>query len=162
MPALEILAVLITAIVAAPAIAHAAEFPGKRQLNRADYFTVQRIYYPGFTLLGAAEPLALVITALLALFTPQGGGRLWLILCALIALVATHAIFWVFTQPINKCWLEGQPISNAARRFLRSGAPNTDPASNWTALRDQWEYSHLARAALATLALLFLVLAVVP
>ena len=105
MPALEILAVLITAIVAAPAIPHAAEFPGKRQLNRVDYFTVQRIYYPGFTLLGAAEPLALLITALLAVFTPRGG-MLWLILCALIALVAMHAIFWVFVQPTNKYWLE--------------------------------------------------------
>jgi hypothetical protein len=82
MPALETLTIMIVALVAAPAVAHVFEFPGKRRLNRDDYFIVQRIYYPGFTLIGAAEPVAVIITGLLALLTPVGTRMFWLIVCA--------------------------------------------------------------------------------
>jgi len=162
MPALEILTLMVVALAAAPTIAHVLEFPGKRRLNRDDYFVVQRIYYPGFTLIGATEPVAVIITGLLAALTPVGTRIFWLILCAFVALLAMHVIFWVFTQPVNKYWLEGQPVSAAARHFFRTGSASSAPASDWTTLRDQWEYSHLARAALATLALFLLILAVVP
>lgn len=161
MPALEILALIAVTLAAVPAIAHVFEFPGKRRLNREDYFVVQRIYYPGFTLLGGAEPLAVVIAGLLVLLTPVGGRTFWLIFCAFVALVAMHAIFWIFTQPVNRYWLEGQQVGAAARRFLGAGSVGGAPASDWTALRDQWEYSHLARAALSALALFLLFLALV-
>ena len=111
--------------------------------------------------MGGVEPLAVIVTGLLALLTPGGTRMFWLILCAFVALVAMPVIFWVFTQPVNKYWLEGQPVSAAARHFFRTGSANSAPASDWTALRDQWEYSHLARAALATVGLLLLILAIV-
>ena len=38
-------------------VAHVFEFPGKMRLAKSDYFSVQRIYYPGFTFAGVSEPV---------------------------------------------------------------------------------------------------------
>lgn len=58
--ALQALTILLTAIGMALSLAHALEFPGKRRLDRDAYLKVQAIYYPGFTIGGAFEPLAMI------------------------------------------------------------------------------------------------------
>lgn len=83
-------------------IAHAAEYPGKMRLERNDYYAVQTIYYPGFTLGGASEPLAIAALAVLLAFAPLESADFWLVGLALVATVATQAIFWITTQPVNR------------------------------------------------------------
>ncbi|MGQ0445171.1 MAG: hypothetical protein ACT4O2_08630 [Beijerinckiaceae bacterium] len=53
-------------------LAHALEYPGKFRLPRETYLAVQTIYYPGFTIGGAAEPLAIAALAGLLAMTAVG------------------------------------------------------------------------------------------
>ncbi len=70
-----------------------------------------------------------------------------------------HGIFWIVTQPVNKVWLKAHRLGTAGRSFFASGgAPDGE---DWTALRNRWEYSHVARAVFAMLGLIALVLAAV-
>jgi hypothetical protein len=55
---------MVVAIVI-PSVAHALELPGKRRLTREQYFAVQPIYYPGFTVIGGTEPLSILVLAIL-------------------------------------------------------------------------------------------------
>lgn len=73
---LQVLSILLAAFTMAQMVAHALEFPGKRRLDRDTYLKVQAIYYPGFTIGGAFEPLAAVATFALLLFTRGGLRRL--------------------------------------------------------------------------------------
>jgi hypothetical protein len=160
--AFEILTVLIVACAFAPALAHALELPGKMRLDEAQYRAVQTIYYPGFTIAGAAEPAGIIATFLLVLTTPLGSTPFWLILVALAALTFMQVIFWLVTQPVNRHWLRETQLSGSAKRFF--GTEGHDPADaaepHWKELRDRWERSHLMRAAAAMLALIFLTTAV--
>lgn len=66
-------------------------------------------------------------------------------LVALLSLVGTQVVFWLFTFPVN------QQTSNWST-----------PSENWMALRIQWEYSHATSAVLnfiAVVALIYSVLA---
>jgi hypothetical protein len=156
---LEILSILLTAIAMALSLAHALEFPGKRRLDRDTYFKVQAMYYPGFTVGGAGEPLAIIAVIALLLFMPHGTPAFWLTASASVALVLMHATYWMVTHPTNKVWLQGQRLGSAGSAFFAAGGGS--PQSEWTVLRDRWEYSHVARAVLAMLSLIALVAAVV-
>jgi hypothetical protein len=59
---LKFLTIVIVALPTATAVAHALELPGKLRLDERTYRAVQRMYYPGFTLGGYAEPLAIAAT----------------------------------------------------------------------------------------------------
>jgi hypothetical protein len=61
----------------------------------------------------------------------------WTLLGA-FCLVAAHAAFWVWVAPVNATMA---PLT-----------PETLPA-DWMRLRDQWEYTHAARAILQIVAL---------
>jgi hypothetical protein len=153
---LQIVTLVLVAIVMALSLSHALEYPGKLRLGEKDYRVVQAIYYPGFTFGGASEPAAIVVTFVLLLLTP-GVAAFWLTLAALIALIAIQAVFWLVTQPVNKHWLKGEKLSGTGRAFFGAGG---NVEGDWTALRDRWEYSHIARAALATIAFVLLLVAV--
>ena len=56
---LQVVTLLFVAIAMATMLAHALELPGKLKLSKDEYLATQRIYYPGFTIGGAAEPIAL-------------------------------------------------------------------------------------------------------
>jgi hypothetical protein len=79
-----------------------------------------------------------------------------------VALLAMHACYWLLTHPVNNFWLKDVELEGASAGFFafdplrRAGGDRTD----WTALRDRWEFSHVLRAALAMLALILLVAAV--
>jgi hypothetical protein len=156
--ALQIASVLLVAMAWAFAFAHAGEYPGKMRLDRDTYLAVQSIYYPGFTLGGASEPLSILALAALLAATPFAGAVFWLTALALAAAVATHAIFWSVTQPVNRIWVKDWNLGGAAAKFF---SPDASAASgDWAKLRDRWELSHLARAALMSIAFVALVVAI--
>jgi hypothetical protein len=155
--ALQIAAILLVAIGMGLSLAHALEFPGKTRLGREEYFVVQKIYYPGFTVGGLfGEFGAMIATLALAVATYVQGRDVRLSLAAFIALVGMHAIFWLMTQPVNKIWLKDQKLNRAGSAFFAAGGEVRDSEQDWTRLRDRWEYSHVARAvcAMASLAAL--------
>lgn len=152
-------AAFLSALVLTMTLAHALEMPGKMRLDREQYYAVQTIYYPGFTIGGAAEPLAILATGAALLIGPGSEARVWLIAAALVALVVTHLLFWIVVQPVNRQWLQSTELSGAADRFFRTGQM-TDGASDWTALRSRWEKGHLARTATAVAAFILLLIAI--
>lgn len=156
---LEVLTVVLVAIAMALSLAHALERPGKMRLDRDQYLAVQPIYYPGFTIGGAAEPLGTIALIVLLALTPSGTTRFWLIAGALAALAAMQAIFWTMTQPANRYWLKAQPLGGSAKRFFDIGAAREE-SDDWTAMRDRWERSHVLRAIAAMAAFVMLVVAV--
>jgi hypothetical protein len=156
--ALQVLATMLVALAAALSVAHALEFPGKLRLDKDTYLAVQRIYYPGFTVGGVGEVLGTLLTLLLVLFTPFGSVSFWLTLAALVAMIGVIAIYWLVTHPVNQHWVKGETMNAFASGFFRTGARRQGRAPNWRQLRDVWEYSHVARAVLASASLLALVL----
>lgn len=161
--ALQILTVMLAAVALAPALAHALEFPGKLRLSKEEYLTVQPIYYPGFTIGGFAEIGALIALVLLLVFAPKGGAAYWLTAGAFLFFLVAHGTYWAVTHPVNKVWLKDAETSGAGSRFFSVGAarPETDGPPSWTALRDRWEQSHIARAGLFAAGLLLLTAAAV-
>jgi Domain of unknown function (DUF1772) len=161
---LRVLSVLTVVGATIPSLAHALELPGKMRLTKDQYYSTQRIYYPGFTFAGFAEPVAIIVTAVLLMVMPSGSADFWLTLVALVGLIGMHAAYWLFTHPVNKFWVEGQNLSRVGAGFFSfgsrgSGSVDGRPAS-WTELRNRWEYSHVMRAGLSTVSLVSLLIAV--
>jgi len=163
---IQILTVVLVGIALSPALAHAFEFPGKRRLDREAYVTVQAIYYPGFTLLGASEPGGIIAVIVLLLFTPPESASFWFTAVALIGLLGMQVIYWMLTHPTNKLWLQsaGATLGNLGGEFFAhdpAGRHTSWTIADWRKLRDRWEYSHIARAVLAFISFVSLVVAIV-
>jgi len=154
--ALQALSMMLVVLALVPALAHALELPGKMRLAKNVYFAVQPIYYPGFTIAGMSEPIAIVATGGLLVLTPRASTAFWLTLGALLGMIGMHAIYWLFTHPVNSFWLRGEKLGSAGTGFFSLG-PSSD-AADWRRLRDRWEYSHVARAALGFVSLVALVI----
>lgn len=162
---LPVVTVFLVSVAFGLALAHAFEMSGKMRLNEETYLTVQTIYYPGFTIGGASEPLAMVATLILLLMTPAGTRAFWLTLSAVVTLFAMQLVFWVITQPVNRYWLRSQQLKGLGAKFFSIGAkqqPTQAESVNkdWRVMRDRWEYSHLLRAILAGIALIALLVAI--
>ncbi len=163
----QILAIILVALAMAPALAHAFEFPGKKRLSREAYLAVQAIYYPGFTLLGVGEPAGLIAVIILLVLTPSDSGAFRLTLIALFGLLGMQAVYWALIHPINKYWLQqGNVTPGKLGGVFFSQIPQAEPAAepqrgedNWRTLRNRWEYAHIARAVLASLSFVAIVLA---
>src|SRR5947207_1050762 len=107
----EIVSILLVALAMAPALAHLLEFPGKSRLTKDAYLTVQPIYYPGFTIAGGiGEVGGLISVITILLLTPQSAPAFWLRLMALAAMLGMQVVFWLFTQPVNKFWLQSTSL----------------------------------------------------
>jgi len=156
---LQTVTIILAAIGMALSLAHALEYPGKRRLDRDTYLKVQAIYYPGFTIGGVFEPIAMIATFVLLLFTPFGTVPFWLTAAAFAGLLLAHAIYWVFTHPVNKAWLKDENLEGAAGAFFAAAGKRAE--GDWTALRERWEWSHVARAVLEMVSLTALVVAAV-
>ena len=87
----------LVAVTFGLSLANALELLGKMRLNEETYLAVEAIYYPGFTLAGIAEPLAVVASLVLVLIASRLSAASLLALSAFGALLATHAIFWFVT-----------------------------------------------------------------
>jgi hypothetical protein len=143
---LQVVAILLVSGAMALALAHALEYPGKLRLDQEAYITTQQIYYPGFTFGGLAEGFSLVVLLLLSILTPRGSAVYWLTLGALAAMLCMHAVYWTVTHPVNKFWLKDVELKGAGRGFFAFdplGRVHDSAVPDWTALRDQWEISHI-------------------
>jgi hypothetical protein len=159
LPTLQTVSVVLAAFTMAQMLAHALEFPGKRRLDRETYLKVQTIYYPGFTIGGVFEPLAVIASFALVLFTPFGTASFWLTAAAFAGLCLAHAVYWAITHPVNKIWVKDEKLGKPGGAFFAAGSMTA--SGDWTDLRDRWEWSHVARAALAVASLVALVIATV-
>jgi hypothetical protein len=163
---LQILTVILVAVAMAMALGHALELPGKMRLDKETYYAVQPVYYPGFTIGGGiGEFGGMISTIILLFFTPSGSAEFWLTFSALLGLIAMQAVYWIFTHPVNKFWVEGENLDRFSSGFFSFGAnssrlENETVSPDWTKLRDRWEYSHVARAVLGLISLTALVIAV--
>lgn len=162
---LQVVTVFLAAVTMAMALAHALELPGKMRLNKEAYMAVQTIYYPGFTIVGFSELLAIIATLILLLLTPRNHAAFWWTFTGLIALVAMHGAYWIFTHPVNKFWMKDQQVSKAGAGFFSSdpmkrGQATERGVDDWKVFRNRWEYSHVLRATLTVIALIALIVAV--
>jgi hypothetical protein len=162
---LQALSSVFVAVAMAPALAHAFEFPGKRRLGREAYITVQGIYYPGFTLLGSAEPVSLVLVLLTMIMLPTGTAAFWLTAAALLALVGMQVVYWLIVHPTNSYWLRNASVSlSAAGGHFFGFDPGSrhlnDGEAPWTKVRDRWEYSHVVRSGFALLSFILVLLSI--
>lgn len=157
---LQVASIVVVAVALALSLAHALELPGKKRLGKEHYLAVQAIYYPGFTIGGAAEPVGLILVLLLLVLTPVGGAAFLLTAGALAALAAMHAAYWLLTHPVNRFWLKDYQPKGLGGRFFAVRAKEDDRPPDWTELRDRWEFSHVVRAVLAAASLVMLAAAV--
>lgn len=158
MSAFSLLALLLVAVTMGLALAHALEFPGKTRLDEPTYRAVQAIYYPGFTIGGLiGEFGGMLALAVLLFLTPAATERFWWTAAALGFLLAAHAVYWAVTHPVNNAWLKDTQLVGASKLFFGLFA---SPDADWRQMRDIWEWSHVARACLATLAFLSMALAI--
>jgi hypothetical protein len=161
---MQLLTTLLVAVAMVPAVAHALEFPGKMRLSRDAYLAVQPIYYPGFTIAGIVEAGGLIASIVLLVLTPPGTARFWLTLASAIGMVGMQIVLWVYTQPVNKVWLENTELGEVGSGFfaLKAGrTPDQNIAKDWKQFRNQWERSHIVRAVLVFLSFFSLLLAIV-
>ena len=146
---MQVLTLAVMVVAVSAAFAHALELPGKMRLTKDEYFAVQSIYYPGFTIAGATEPLATILLLILIVLTPHDA---WLLQVALLAWIAMQVVYWLVTHRLNRVWLRRTELSAAGSRFFslgQRGGASEAAADDWTRLRDRWEHSHVVRAILA-------------
>lgn len=138
---LQFLAIMLSALCLAPAVAHLAALPGKIGLERDDYFVAQQLYR-GWALFGTVIVATVIVGAILAFVTRQQAGPALWALGGTLGTVATLTVFFLAIEPANK----------ATENW-------TNMPGNWDALRHQWEYGHAANAVLAFLVLAAFVIA---
>lgn len=132
---------LFTALALSASVAHVLELLNKINLPAEEYLVVQQIYR-GWALLGIVVFGALLSTLALTIMVRRDSKVFRPILTALLCIIGTQVIFWIFTFPVN------QQTENWTRL-----------PENWVQLRNQWEYSHAAGCALNLMAMLSLFVA---
>jgi hypothetical protein len=133
---LRILAVASVALYLIPTGTHLFELPAKMTLAPDEYMVTQGIYR-GWSLFGIVVFAALLLVLLHSVLRRARRSVFVLSLVALVCLIGTQVIFWLFTYPMNVA------------------------TANWTTMpadfemaRRQWEFSHAASAVLTFLALI--------
>lgn len=76
-----------------------------------------------------------------------------------------QAVYWIFTHPVNRFWLQGESLGHAGAGFFSFADSNrivgqADTGQDWTKLRNRWEYPHLSRAGLVAVSFVALAIAV--
>ena len=134
---LKLVALGLTALILIPSGAHLFELPGKINLNREAYFTVQQIY-AGWAWFAVPIVAAIVANGALSLAEHRRdriAARAALISSALI--VVTLVIFFIWVFPANYATSNWTLIPDS-----------------WAELRRNWEYGHAANALILFAALL--------
>lgn len=139
----EILAVMLTALCLVPGGAHLLELQHKIGLSQADYLVVQQIYR-GWAFAGIVLLATIVVDAVLVFMLRGQGLAFGAAMLALVLIVATLALFFAFTYPVNV-----------------ATADWTMTPENWQELRVRWEYSHAVNAVLTFISLLAVTMAAV-
>jgi hypothetical protein len=136
-------AILLTVLALAPGVAHVLELPNKLSMSAEDYLTVQSVYR-GWWTLGILLFASLTANAALAATVRDEATPFMLAIGATFAVVGALVIFFVWTYPVN------QATENWTRLPLQ-----------WRSMRNLWEFSHAASAAVMLIALCCSILAVV-
>jgi hypothetical protein len=135
-------ALLASALVLGPALAHVLELPNKIDLPREEYFIVQKAYR-GWNQIAWALGVQVIALASAAILTRVERRVMVLTLLALACVLAAQGLFWTFTYAANVATENWTAVPD-----------------NWDGLRWQWEYSHAAGAAFQLLGFCLLVGAV--
>lgn len=134
-------ALMSTALALGGALAHLLELPNKIDMPRDQYFVVQSIYR-GWNQLAYLLAIELVSMIALLVISRHEPKVILPAAIALVCLIASQAVFWIYTYPANVATSSWTSIPE-----------------NWEALRLQWEYSHAAGAAFQILAMAGLIVA---
>ncbi len=137
-------ALVLASVTIVSPLAGALDVPGDVRLARDRYLAVGGVYYPGFTVSGVAEPLAILALAVLLASVAQSSWAFWLIALALAAEALAHGLYWFLIAPMNAAWLTSERLAARPDR---------------AALLDRWERSHVYRALASTAAFALLVAA---
>ena len=134
---LRLVALALTALILIPSGAHLFELPGKIDLDRDAYFTVQGIYagWAWFALPIVSAILANGVLFLAERRRDPAAAYAALLSSALIVLSFIVFFIWVF------------PGNQATANW-------TQMPDNWEVLRRHWEYGHAANAVIVFAALL--------
>jgi hypothetical protein len=141
--AVRFCALFFSGLALVPTGAHLAELPHKIGMSAAEYLTVQQIYR-GWALFGIVIFAAILSTLLLAIAVRGAGRTFKLTVIALLCIVGTQGVFWIFTFPVNQATVNWSTLP-----------------PNWTELRAQWEYSHAVSGGLNLIAFAALILSMV-
>ena len=146
MKTLRLLTIMLTALSLSAAFAHLLEMPAKLNYDGALWLTLLQTLYPTYGMVSGIGEIGAVVATVILTVAVRSAPRVfhWSLLAAL-CMVVTHAIFWIWVQPVNT---ELVPL-----------APDALP-TNWTQLRNQWEYGHAVRAILQIVALAALVMSI--
>ena len=137
---------MFTALSMGMALCHLLEMPAKMTYDGALWLRLLQTLYGAFGTIGAFIEVGAVITAVvLAILVRRRRPAFGWTLLGALCLVAAHLAWWVWVAPVNATMA---PLT-----------PETLPA-DWMRLRDQWEYTHAARAVLQIIALGALVLSI--
>lgn len=135
-------ALLASALVLGPAVAHLLELPNKIDLPREEYFIVQKAYR-GWSQIAWALAVQVIALAGAAILARAERRVMALTLLTLACVLAAQGLFWTCTYPANVATENWTVVPD-----------------NWERLRRQWEYSHAAGAAFQLLGFCLLALAV--
>jgi hypothetical protein len=117
-------ALVCTALILAPSIAHLASLPAKIGMDRASYFAAQAAYR-GWALFGIGFVLAIAANLWLAVQVRDRRGPFVFAITATVLLLVTLGVFFSWVQPANAVtenW--------------------TVMPENWSDWRRQWEHGH--------------------
>jgi hypothetical protein len=124
------------------AFCHLLELPPKMRYEPSLYVRLHRTLYPNFGRISGPVEAASVVTASALAWNLRNRRRpAKLAAAAAGCLAAAHAIFWTTVQPANQTMFT----------WKLDAIPQ-----EWIGWRNQWEYSHAARAVLVTAALAML------
>jgi hypothetical protein len=138
MAVLAFVTLLLAALAIGAPLAHVLEMPVRRSYDPALYVTVTHTLYRYFGIVGAMIEVGAVVAAVIwaaslgRSHTSPASARRWAVAGA-ACLVLAHALFWLLVNPVNQAFAGWTPA-----------AVPTD----WTRLRDQWEFTHAARGGL--------------
>jgi heme/copper-type cytochrome/quinol oxidase subunit 1 len=133
---------LLVGLTLGAGLAHLFALPNKIGLPGDAYLMVQQIY-SGWVLLDVVAVGALGMLGALALLVRRRPRTFPLTLVAFLSMAVAQAVFWVLSFPADQA---------------TAGWTMLPP--DWPVLRDQWEYSHAAGAALELVAFVALVASV--
>ena len=131
--------IMLVALSMGMAFSHLLEMPAKMAYDGVLWLKLLKTLYWGYGTIGAVIEVGAVITSVVLAYLVRHHHKVFIwTLTGAICMVAAHVSWWIWVRPVN------------VRLFPLTAA--TLP-TNWMQLRNQWEYTHAARAILQIIAL---------
>jgi hypothetical protein len=124
--------IVLAALTMGTAFAHTLELPAKMNYNASLYTTISQSLYWGFGHIGGPiEGMTVFLAApMLSFLVRKQRPAFWWTLVGTGCFASAFIVFLAFTEPMN--------------REILQWSIESVPA-DWTRVRNQWEYSHVAR-----------------